>query len=168
MQYLNGHHFQQYEVSAYARGSRFCNHNLNYWRFGDYLGIGAGAHGKITDCATGAINRYARHRMPDSYLKLAGKQDVIVSQQQLSAADTLLEFMMNAMRLTEGVTTELFNDHTGLSLDTAARELQQARDRNLIDYNEHHIKPTELGRRYLNDLLQIFMHDTPGHPVTTG
>ena len=83
-------------------------------------------------------------------------------------ADTLLEFMMNAMRLTEGVTTELFTEHTGLSIDAAARKLQQARDRNLIDYDSKRIKPTELGRRYLNDLLQIFMHDTPVQPVPAG
>ena len=165
---LAGHDFQQYEVSAYARGRSFCNHNLNYWRFGDYLGIGAGAHGKITDSATGTINRYARHRIPDSYQRLAGKPEAIVSQQQLSVADTLLEFMMNAMRLTEGVTTELFTEHTGLSIDAAARKLQQARDRNLIDYDSKRIKPTELGRRYLNDLLQIFMHDTPVQPVPAG
>ena len=165
---LAGHDFQQYEVSAYARGRSFCNHNLNYWRFGDYLGIGAGAHGKITDRATGTINRYARHRIPETYQRLAGKPEAIVSQQQLSVADTLLEFMMNAMRLTEGVTTELFTEHTGLSIDAAARKLQQARDRNLIDYDSKHIKPTELGRRYLNDLLQIFMHDTPAQPVPAG
>ena len=166
--YLAGHGFRQYEVSAYAKGSRYCRHNLNYWRFGDYLGIGAGAHGKITNPATGTISRYARHRMPDRYMHLAGKPEVIVTEQQLSVSDVVLEFMMNAMRLTEGVATEVFTEHTGLPIDVAEKELHHARDRKLIDYDMDHIKPTEIGRRYLNDLLQIFMRDGRSQPASAG
>jgi oxygen-independent coproporphyrinogen-3 oxidase len=161
IQFLAGNGFRQYEVSAYAKANKYCAHNLNYWRFGDYLGIGAGAHGKITDRVTGAINRYARHRLPEKYLKLAGSPDAIVTEQQLSESDALLEFMMNAMRLTDGVPADLFTEHTGLPIAAADKELQQARNRNLIEHDKEHIRPTELGRRYLNDLLQIFMRDNP-------
>jgi oxygen-independent coproporphyrinogen-3 oxidase len=156
--YLAGHGLRQYEVSAYAKNDRYCAHNLNYWRFGDYLGIGAGAHGKLTSGAAGCITRYARHRLPDQYMKLAGRTEAVVTEQRLSDTDAVLEFMMNAMRLTDGVPAELFTEHTGLSLDAADRELRLSRDRQLIDYDGRRIKPTALGRRYLNDLLQIFMH----------
>ena len=162
VRYLAEHAFEQYEVSAYARHHRYCAHNLNYWHFGDYLGIGAGAHGKITDAATGAVRRYARHRLPDSYLKLAGGPEAIVTHRCLTSADAKLEFMMNALRLTEGVPAAVFTEHTGLSIDTVAGELQQARDRQLLAADPWHIRPTETGRRYLNDLLQIFMQETPG------
>lgn len=161
--YLRDHDFQQYEVSAYARNDRLCTHNLNYWQFGDYLGIGAGAHGKITDCENGAIHRYARHRIPGSYMEKSGRPEVIVSETKLSQEDTVLEFMMNAMRLNQGAPVELFKLHTGLPLDVAEAKLQQAQERELIEFNAIHIKPTEQGRRYLNDLLQIFMDGAGSH-----
>ena len=159
VQYLQDHGFQQYEISAYARNDRFCRHNLNYWQFGDYLGIGAGAHGKITDSGRGIINRFARHRIPESYMEKSGRPEVIVSETQLSEADTILEFMMNAMRLNDGAPVELFTLHTGLSIETAEEKLQQAKEKELLEFNTMHIKPTEQGRRYLNDLLQIFMDE---------
>lgn len=161
--YLNDHGFQQYEVSAYARNDRLCRHNLNYWRFGDYLGIGAGAHGKISDCNNGCITRFVRHRIPESYMEKSGRPEVIVSETQLSEADTILEFMMNAMRLNDGAPVELFRLHTGLPIEVVETGLQQARERELVEFNSMHIKPTERGRRYLNDLLQIFMEDSPGN-----
>ena len=157
--YLGGHGFEQYEISAYARNKRYCAHNMNYWQFGDYLGIGAGAHGKITDCGTGTIKRFARHRIPESYIQRSGRPDVIVSEKQLTIADTVLEFMMNAMRLNQGAPVELYMLHTGLPIHAAESKLLQARERELIEFNTVHIKPTELGRRYLNDLLQIFVGD---------
>jgi len=164
LHYLGKHGFQQYEVSAYARDDRYCIHNMNYWQFGDYLGIGAGAHGKITDCGKGAISRFARHRVPGSYMQKSGNPDVIVSEKQLSEQDTILEFMMNAMRLNRGTPLELFQLHTGLPIDAAEEKLQQAKERDLLEFNTTHIKPTERGRRYLNDLLQIFVEDTSSHP----
>ena len=159
VRYLGEHGLRQYEVSAYARDDHFCVHNMNYWQFGDYLGIGAGAHGKITDCDKGMIHRFARHRIPESYMQLSGKPDVIVSEKQLSVQDTILEFMMNAMRLNDGAPVELFTLHTGLSIETAEEKLQQAKEKALLDFNTIQIKPTEQGRRYLNDLLQIFMDE---------
>ena len=168
MQYLRSHGFEQYEISAYARNNRYCRHNMNYWQFGDYLGIGAGAHGKITNCENGTINRFARHRIPDSYMQRSGKPNVIVSEKQLSIEDTVLEFMMNAMRLNQGAPVELFRMHTGLPIDAAESKLQQAREQELIEFNTIHIKPTERGRRYLNDLLQIFLHDTEGESNLIG
>ena len=168
IRYLNGHGFQQYEVSAYARNNRYCVHNMNYWQFGDYLGIGAGAHGKISNCEIGVINRFARHRIPASYMQRSGKPDVIVSEKLLSKEDTVLEFMMNAMRLNEGAPVELFRMHTGLPIDAAETKLQQAKERELIEFNSIHIKPTERGRRYLNDLLQIFLHDTEAESNLNG
>ena len=137
---------------------------MNYWQFGDYLGLGAGAHGKITDCEKGTIQRFSRHRIPESYMQKSGRPDVIVSDKQLSEEDILLEFMMNAMRLNEGAPVELFKLHTGLTIDAAEEKLKQAQERDLLEFNTIHIKPTELGRRYLNDLLQIFMEDAADRP----
>ena len=165
--YLREHGLHQYEISAYARGDRVCRHNMNYWQFGDYLGLGAGAHGKITDCAKGTINRFARHRIPESYMQKSGKPDVIVSEKQLSKQDIILEFMMNAMRLNEGTPVELFKLHTGLPIDAAEEKLQEAREKDLLEFNTIHIKPTEHGRRYLNDLLQIFVDDMARYPDST-
>lgn len=154
---------QQYEISAYARESNYCIHNMNYWQFGDYLGIGAGAHGKITDCSNGTITRYARHRIPAAYMKHAGKPGVIVQEKQLSQSDTVLEFMMNSMRLSSGIPKELFTRHTGLSPGTVEPLFHLASKRGLLEEVTDIIKPTPRGHRYLNDLLQLFME--PAGPL---
>jgi len=149
--------FRQYEISAYARGGHPCVHNLNYWQFGDYLGLGAGAHGKITDVAAGSVTRFARHRIPEAYMRKAGTAEVITETRRLGREDLALEFMMNALRLTDGVPPSLFLERTGLPLTCIRPELEQAESRGLIAWDIHRIKPTALGQRYLNDLLQIFM-----------
>lgn len=154
--------FSQYEISAYARNGRRCIHNLNYWEFGDYLGIGAGAHGKITDPKTGSITRYIRHRMPVSYMHKAGAYDVIIQEKKLTRSDILLEFMMNTMRLTDGVPVSLFRERTGLPVSIAESGLREAEQRGLIAREIHKLGATELGRRYLNDLLQHFMEENGG------
>lgn len=152
--------FHQYEISAYARGNHQCAHNLNYWRFGDYLGIGAGAHSKITDVARGTITRMARHRLPERYMALAGTTAAIADKKTLTAEDIELEFMMNALRLTDGVHPSLFLQRTGLPLSTVQSQLQEAGEKGLIEWNIKTLKPTAQGQRYLNDLLQHFMPAT--------
>ena len=154
--------YAQYEISAYAKDGRCCTHNLNYWEFGDYLGIGAGAHGKLTDPETGSITRYSRHRLPFQYMRRAGGGNVIVREQKLTQEDLVLEFMMNTMRLTDGIPVRLFRERTGLPLSEAGYGLQAAEQRGLIARDTHKLGATELGRRYLNDLLQLFMVENDG------
>ncbi|HSR63029.1 MAG TPA: radical SAM family heme chaperone HemW [Gammaproteobacteria bacterium] len=155
-QLLSAGGYPQYEVSAYAQKNNRCLHNVNYWQFGDYLGIGAGAHGKLTDVAGGTVRRYTRHRIPERYMALAGNESVITGDRQLSREDIALEFMMNALRLVEGFETSLFFERTGLPLRTVSPQLEQAEQQGLIEWDIKKIRPTERGRRYLNDLLQLF------------
>jgi oxygen-independent coproporphyrinogen-3 oxidase len=148
--------YTHYEVSAYARPDRHCRHNLNYWQFGDYLGIGAGAHGKLSD-AQGRIYRLWKRKNPRDYLNQAGNPDAIGGIDSIAAAERILEFMLNALRLVEGFPTDLFSERTGLPLGRLLPLLNQAKERELLDWNEHLIRPTELGRRFLNDLLELFL-----------
>ena len=149
--------YLHYEVSAYARPGRECAHNLNYWQFGDYLGIGAGAHSKLTDSAAGRISRSARHRLPERYLALAGTAAVVTEHRDLDVNELPLEFMMNALRLAEGVPASWFPRRTGLPLADLAKPLQRAMDCDLLVRDAQRLQPTVRGRRYLNDLLQMFM-----------
>lgn len=147
--------YEHYETSAYARPGRRCRHNVNYWEFGDYLGIGAGAHSKLS--FHDRIVRQARVKHPRQYLDLAGTPQAIAESRQLGRRDLPFEFMMNALRLTEGVPKSLFTVRTGLPLSAAAAAIAQAETRGLLTQDLTHIRPTERGRRYLNDLLQIFL-----------
>lgn len=156
--------FKQYEISAYALPKQHSVHNTNYWQFGDYLGIGAGAHGKLTDVANGMISRFVRHRIPDSYMQKAGTEQVITQQTRLNRADVSLEFMMNALRLTEGINTALFLQRTGLPISVIDAQLQDAEKRGLLEWDIEKLKPTAFGLRYLNDLLQIFMPSESKQP----
>jgi putative oxygen-independent coproporphyrinogen III oxidase len=148
--------YTHYEVSAYARPGRCCRHNLNYWEFGDYLGIGAGAHSKLTD-PDGQVHRCWKLKNPREYLTHAGSPTVVGGSNLISPAELGLEFMMNALRLVEGFPADLFSERTGLPLESLRPMLNKARERNLLDRDEHTIRPTELGRRFLNDLLELFM-----------
>jgi len=127
--------FEQYEISAYSLEGYQCNHNLNYWQFGDYLGIGAGAHGKLTDIANGTITRYARHRIPESYMRLAGDPEVISETRLLNKEDVILEFMMNALRLIDGIQPSLFLQRTGMPMSVIEHQLHEAENRELIEWN---------------------------------
>jgi len=147
--------YAHYEISAYAKPARECRHNLNYWRFGDYLGIGAGAHSKLS--FSDHIVRQVRTRHPADYLKRAANGVSLQQEQEVSPGDAVFEFMMNALRLTDGFPTVLFTERTGLSITAAAKRLDQAEQRGLITRTHDRIRPTELGRRFLNDLLQIFL-----------
>ena len=159
------HGLQPYEISACARDRQQCLHNLNYWRFGDYLGIGAGAHAKISNAQHGCIERSWKVRHPRQYMErlLDGKDAAahIGERRRLEPADVTLEFMMNAFRLNEGFPASLFQQHTGLPLALAEPALQQAEDRGLMERDLHTIRPTPLGQRFLNDLLALFMDDNP-------
>jgi oxygen-independent coproporphyrinogen-3 oxidase len=148
--------FEQYEISAFSRPGEQCRHNLNYWRFGDYLGIGAGAHSKITS-RDGVIRRRWKKRHPNHYLA-AVKDSLIFLQGErvLRPDDLMIEFMMNALRLSDGVDLELFNSTTGLDLDFIRTPLKRAVEKGLLQPVERGLCPTPLGFRFLNDLLGVF------------
>lgn len=155
--YLEGQGYLQYEISAYAKDKMISLHNTNYWQFGDYLGIGAGAHGKITNVAKGTIERFSRHKMPQRYIEFAGTEKVITETRKLSRNDLPLEFMMNALRLKEGVDPGLFLQRTGMPLNKIEVLLSHAVERGLLDWQIDKLKPTKTGHRYLNDLLEMFV-----------
>lgn len=150
------HHYRNYETSAFARAGKESRHNWNYWLFGDYVGIGAGAHSKIS--FSGRIMRQMRFKQPKEYLaKAQAGESLIQTQHDLTVADRGFEFMMNALRLTGGFDTPLFQERTGLPISAVQRQLEEAEQRGLLVYDQFRIKPTVLGKRFLNDLLQIFL-----------
>jgi oxygen-independent coproporphyrinogen-3 oxidase len=149
--------FQHYEVSAYAKPARQSRHNRNYWEFGDYLGIGAGAHSKLS--FPHRIIRQARFKQPASYLQNALTGSVIQEEHEVERASLGFEFMLNALRLTEGVPTRLFIERTGQSTQSIEAALQRAERKGLLEADHQNIRPTPLGQRFLNDLQQIFLPD---------
>ena len=154
---LAGAGYTQYEVSAYAQKTRECRHNRNYWQFGDYLGIGAGAHDKITDMAQQSITRSWKVKHPDSYLSKAATAQRIAGTRHLQQDDAILEFMLNALRLTDGFTTKLFQQHTGLPLSSVTATLQEAESKGWLSWQDDSIRPTEEGQRLHNDLVGLFL-----------
>lgn len=152
---LSKNNYTQYEVSAFARSGYQCRHNINYWRFGDYLGIGAGAHGKITNNTS--ITRSWKVKQPSEYMKTAGTPAVIGGSRSLTTQETPLEFMMNALRLTHGFPLGLFQERTGMPISLAEKPLQWSQKRGLLTLDRDNIRPTEYGKRFLNDLLVQFM-----------
>ncbi len=201
---LAAHGYGHYEISAFARPGRECRHNLNYWLFGDYLGIGAGAHGKISmpgpapgprpagstlgvpqggashlhggrvvrgrtnvTPAPGvgdgewavSIVRQMRHKHPQAYLQAAESGDAVQESHAVDIEERPFEFMMNALRLTAGFPARLFAERTGLTLDAIRPQLDTAVARNLLEVGAERIAPTEHGRRFLNDLLQLFLRN---------
>ncbi len=151
--------YAQYEISAYAKQDYQCQHNLNYWQFGDYLGIGAGAHGKLTNAAEQKITRSWKVKQPQDYLKNASAKKRISGQKILQRDDVSFEFMMNALRLNNGFKTEMFQHHTGLPISIVEKSLTQAEEKGWINWELKRIKPTDEGRQYLNYLLELFMTD---------
>ena len=149
--------YQHYETSAFARPGRRCQHNLNYWLFGDYLGIGAGAHSKLS--SPERILRQSRVKHPKDYLARAGGEAAIAENRELGRDDRLFEFMMNALRLTEGYDPRLFSERTGLPPTAAEPGLAQAEAAGLIRRDWQRVRPTGRGRRFLNELLQIFLNN---------
>ena len=151
--------YAQYEVSAYARPGRQCAHNLNYWHFGDYLGIGAGAHGKLTLGADQAILRRWKTRHPADYLAKAGTVAAIGGDEAIDAGRRPFDYMLNALRLVDGFALPEFEARTGLPRDAIAGELATALERGWIRIAHDHVTPTELGRRFTNDVVSLFLTD---------
>ena len=147
--------YVNYETSAFAQPGRECRHNLNYWRFGDYLGIGAGAHSKLS--FPDRILRQARYKQPREYLQRTAAGAPVQEEHAVSPKDLGFEFMMNALRLAEGFEVGLFDERTGLALTAVERPLQEAMQRGLITRDHVRIAPTKRGQRFLNDLLQLFL-----------
>ena len=147
--------YLQYEVSAYAREGRRARHNLNYWEFGDYLGIGAGAHGKRS--GSQGIERRARHKHPKRYLESAGTADALQDIRRLDAAELPIEFMLNALRLNAGVPTAVWLERTGLPAEALATARERAIRLGLMIADPDRLQPTPLGQRHLNRLLELFL-----------
>jgi len=153
---LTGAGYQRYEVSAYAKKGQECKHNLNYWRFGDYIGIGAGAHGKISYPAK--ITRQVRERHPETYMQaIETKGNALIESREILAKDLPFEFMLNTLRLTDGVDTNTFSERTGLPLSVISKGLDAASKKGLLDENPSKLRPTTLGLRYLNNLQEMFL-----------
>ncbi len=153
---LEGAGFERYETSAYALPGRRCEHNLNYWRFGDYLGIGAGAHGKLTR-RDGAIQRTTKLKVPQNYLARAGAGAAFGSVEAVEPGQLPFEFMLNALRLTDGFELPLFAARTGLDPSTIESAMATAIAQGWLTRDRDHVSPTPLGRRFLNDVIQLFM-----------
>jgi len=147
--------YVHYETSAWALAGRECRHNLNYWRFGDYLGIGAGAHGKLS--FADRITRSTRWKQPKEYLRRVAEGRPVQESREVARDDLVFEFMMNALRLSAGFPVGAFVERTGLQIAAAEKPLREAEARGLLIRDHERIRPSELGQRFLNDLLQLFL-----------
>ena len=154
---LAGAGFRQYEVSAYAQPGRECAHNLNYWKYGDYLGIGAGAHGKITSGHDQSVLRRWKLKHPSTYLAAAGTAHACGGDEYISVERRPFEFMLNALRLVDGFSLAGFEASTGVARNMIAPLLQEAAARQWLLVNGDRVVPTELGRRFTNDVIELFL-----------
>ncbi|MDQ3494016.1 MAG: radical SAM family heme chaperone HemW [Pseudomonadota bacterium] len=151
--------YRQYEVSAHALPGRECAHNLNYWRFGDYLGIGAGAHGKLTLGDSQAILRRWKHKHPAAWLATAGSAAAIGGDERIAPARRPFEYMLNALRLVDGFPLDAFEARTGLPRSAIAGPLAEARQRGWLQSDGSQVRPTAAGRRFGNDVIALFLQD---------
>jgi oxygen-independent coproporphyrinogen-3 oxidase len=147
--------YHHYETSAYAKPGYESRHNRNYWEFGDYLGIGAGAHSKLS--FPNRILRQIRVKQPQQYLERIDAGTPILEEHDVTRDDVGFEFMLNALRLNDGVPVALFQERTGFPLTTIEPALRKAEAKGLLQRDHQRIAPTELGRRFLNDLQQMFL-----------
>jgi oxygen-independent coproporphyrinogen-3 oxidase len=147
--------FKQYEISAYSCLNARCQHNENYWKFGDYLGIGAGAHSKITDSTTQTITRLWKVKNPKDYLN--EKQTFIGGKTIISKKELPFEFMLNALRLYEEIPVNLFTERTGLTLASIEKPLNVAQNRELLTWDARAICLTQHGQNFYNDLVALFL-----------
>jgi oxygen-independent coproporphyrinogen-3 oxidase len=145
--------FEHYETSAFARAGHRCRHNLNYWRFGDYLGVGAGAHGKLS--FADRVTRHERIKQPRDYLHARGK--TIALEKEVPAGELPFEFMLNALRLTEGFPLALFRERTGLPLAALESALARAEAQGFVERDWQRVRPTARGQRFLNEALALFL-----------
>lgn len=151
--------YTQYEVSAYARPGFESRHNRNYWEFGDYVAIGAGAHGKITNPAEGSITRYHNYRQPTEYMQQVSRGMARSGQQVLTEADVVFEFMLNALRLHDGFALALFPERTGLAVSQLQAGLDKAVQRGFLTVENEYVRPTTTGWQFLNKVIQLFLED---------
>jgi oxygen-independent coproporphyrinogen-3 oxidase len=150
--------YQQYEVSAYARSGRQSKHNLNYWRFGDYIGVGAGAHGKLTPGDGSYPLRRRKTRLPKHYLDAAhSPQNFCAGEDRIDSSKLKLEFLMNALRLNEGASSAMFEQRTGLKLSDLEPQWQRLKDQGLLEPSKSQIQASPMGLRFLNTLLEGFL-----------
>jgi oxygen-independent coproporphyrinogen-3 oxidase len=149
---LKQNEFQHYETSAFAKPGHRCRHNLNYWEFGDYLGIGAGAHGKVS--FPDRVTRHSRIKQPREYL---AAQNTLAEEKTIPAAELSFEFMLNVLRLQDGFSVSLLTERTGLSVSVIEDQLQQAEKQGLIERDWKRIRPSARGQRFLNELLELFL-----------
>jgi putative oxygen-independent coproporphyrinogen III oxidase len=149
--------FARYEISAFARNGETCAHNLNYWKFGDYVGIGAGAHGKLS--FPNRVERTVKAKQPEQYMSAMEAGDAVIERRELARSEFGFEFMLNALRLTAGVPVTLFAERTGFPISLIASQLDAAEKKGLLTRDHLHFAPTELGLRYLNDLQELFLGD---------
>jgi putative oxygen-independent coproporphyrinogen III oxidase len=149
----------RYEVSAFAAVSEQCRHNENYWRFGDYLGLGAGAHGKLTMANDQMVMRSVKQRHPTRFMRSAGTDECDLSRREVPSADLPFEFMLNALRLTDGFCPTLFSQRTGLGLELVQPIIERCQLDGLLEVSDELIRPSALGQRFLDDLTARFMPD---------
>ncbi len=150
---LLGSAYEQYEISAWSKAGRSCEHNLNYWRYGDFLGIGAGAHAKLTDAAQGNIRRVSKQRHPRHYLA----DDRIAENRSIDDPERIFEFFLNQLRLTEGISPKDFSARTGLSWSRVESRIEEAFELGLLEDRNHRICHTDTGWRFVNDIQAIFL-----------
>lgn len=151
--------YTQYEVSAYAQSNKQCLHNRNYWEFGDYLAIGAGAHGKITQTAQQNITRYQKYRQPEQYLQFAQQGKARSHSQVLEQEDLAFEFMLNALRLKTGINLDLFSERTFLPIQTLEAPIEQGIQQGLLKLENNVLSSTDQGWNFLNEALQLFLKE---------
>ncbi len=147
--------FEQYEVSAYARNGQYCQHNLNYWQFGDYLALGAGAHGKLSLSDNGEVCRYWQRRQPADYMQAAATEKTS-GREVLEPQQIVFEFMLNALRLKQGFSYALFEQHTGLPREFIESRCEDAIESGLMVHNDGVLCASEQGYLFLNDLINLF------------
>ena len=159
--------YEQYEISAYAKNKKRARHNINYWEFGDYLGIGAGAHGKITQPELSRITRFWKTRLPKHYLdaassnkisaNLGGHQNTFGGGSEILSQESLpLEFLMNVLRLNDGASAQYLNERTGLELSALEPQWHELTRKGLVEIVDNNLRPTEFGRRFLNRVLEAY------------
>ncbi len=149
--------YGQYEISAYAQPGRRCQHNLNYWQFGDYLGIGAGAHGKLSDATSGRVHRRWKSRSPRAYMAANSGPARIGGDTMVTNAELPFEYMLNALRLVDGVPMSDFAERTGLALDRISTPLADAHRRGWLRDDPRRLHTSALGQRFLNDVIAAFL-----------
>jgi len=149
--------YRQYEISAFAQTGRQSRHNMNYWRYGDFLAVGAGAHGKISLPADNLVQRYVKHRHPKRYLKGLENNDWVAEKHEVTDDERVFEFFLNQLRLKQGVYIDDFSPRTGLQWQTVESRVQAAMDKGLLEMAGKRLKPSSLGWKFVNDLQQIFL-----------